>query len=151
MSEPYVITESWEYDYCVRRGIEPLIDERHIKMEIGLRVKIQRELFGRGEIGKDIAQANEKFFRWVWEHKPHYCEETMKPLSNYSAAFCSHILTRGAFPEMATDPRNINILSVEQHNKWENGNRKEMRIYNGNMKTIEILKREYNELRQHED
>ena len=75
----------------------------------------------------------------------------MKPLSNYSAAFCSHILTRGAFPEMATDPRNINILSVEQHNKWENGNRKEMRIYNGNMKTIEILKREYNELRQHED
>lgn len=151
MSEPHVITESWEYDYCVSRGIEPLIDERHIKMEIGLRVKIQRELFGRGEIGKDIAQANEKFFRWVWEHKPHYCEETMKPLSNYSAAFCSHILTRGAFPEMATDPRNINILSVEQHNKWENGNRKEMRIYNGNMKTIEMLKREYNELRQHED
>ena len=151
MSEPHVITESWEYDYCVSRGIEPLIDERHIKMEIGLRVKIQRELFGRGEIGKDIAQANEKFFRWVWEHKPHYCEETMKPLSNYSAAFCSHILTRGAFPEMATDPRNINILSVEQHNKWENGNRKEMRIYNGNIKTIEMLKREYNELRQHED
>lgn len=151
MSEPHVITESWEYDYCVSRGIEPLIDERHIKMEIRLRVKIQRELFGRGEIGKDIAQANEKFFRWVWEHKPHYCEETMKPLSNYSAAFCSHILTRGAFPEMATDPRNINILSVEQHNKWENGNRKEMRIYNGNMKTIEMLKREYNELRQHED
>ncbi len=151
MSEPHVITESWEYDYCVSRGIEPLIDERHIKMEIGLRVKIQRELFGRGEIGKDIAQANEKFFRWVWEHKPHYCEETMKPLSNYSAAFCSHILTRGAFPEMATDPRNINILSVEQHNKWENGNRKEMRVYNENMKTIEMLKREYNELRQHED
>lgn len=151
MSEPHVITERWEYDYCVSRGIEPLIDERHIKMEIGLRVKIQRELFGRGEIGKDIAQANEKFFRWVWEHKPHYCEETMKPLPNYSAAFCSHILTRGAFPEMATDPRNINILSFEQHNKWENGNRKEMRIYPGNMKTIEMLKREYNELRQHEN
>ena len=42
MDERHVITERWEYDYCVSRGIEPLIDERHIKIEIGLRVKIQR-------------------------------------------------------------------------------------------------------------
>lgn len=151
MDKPYIISERWEYDLCVSQGIEPLIDERHIRMEIGLRVEIQRELFGRGEIGHDIAKANEKFFRWVWEHKPHYCEETMRPLNHYSAAFCSHILTRGAFPEMATDPRNINILCLEQHNKWEKGNRKEMRIYPGNMKTIARLKREYNQLKQHED
>lgn len=143
----HVITERWEYDYCVSRGIEPLIDERHIKMDIRLRVEVQRELFGRGKIGADIARANDKFFRWVWAHKPHHCEETMRPLYDYSAAYCSHILTRGAFPEMATDPRNINILCLEQHNKWENGNRKEMRIYPGNMRRMEMLKNEYNQLR----
>lgn len=143
------ISTHLEYDYCQRGGYEPLLDDR-FDMDIALRVQIQKEKFGRGVYGKDVAQANERFFRWVWNNKPHRCEETMKPLPNYSACYCSHILTRGAFPEMATDPRNINILSLEMHNKWENGNRKEMRIYEQNMETIEKLKKEYSQLKPNE-
>lgn len=137
------ITEKFEYDYCLSRGFCPLIDNNFV-LDIRLRVAIQREMFGLATGSKrNIMLANEKFFRWVWEHKKHICEETMRPLYNYSAAFCSHILARGAYPEMAHDPRNINILCLEAHNKWENGNKKEMRIYKKNIKTIEILKREY--------
>ena len=127
-----------EYDYCVARGYEPLIDRR-FKMDIRLRVSVQRELFGDGHSPAE----NEKFYRWCWDHYPHICSETMRPLRAYSAVFVSHILTRGAHPQMAHDPRNVNILSFEAHNRWENGDRVNMRIYRSNMLLIEQLKSEY--------
>lgn len=141
MQEPVLISDREEYEFVTDRGFCPLLDYKRFKMDIRLRVDIQRELFGRGVI--DTMRANEKFFRWVWEHKPHRCEETLRPLPNYSAVYCSHILTRGAFPEMATDPRNINILCFDMHNRWENGDRQNMRIYPANMRLIELLKSEY--------
>lgn len=142
-----LITTRAEYDLCVKNGFQPLIDDRHFQLEIHLRVELQKELFGHCAIGRgNIPQANERFFRWVWKHKPHYCEETMRPLNNYSAVYCSHILTRGAFPEMAHDPRNINILCFEMHNKWENGDRASMRIWRKNQATITKLKEEYRQL-----
>lgn len=142
-----MITERCEYDYCVAHGYEPLIDIKKFQMDIRLRVEIQRELFGHCVFGRgDVPVANQRFYRWVWEHKPHRCEETMRPLYNYSATFISHILARGAFPEMAHDARNVNILCWQMHEKWEHGDRERMRIYAGNMRTIEMLKKEYAEL-----
>jgi hypothetical protein len=102
-------------------------------------VAIQRELFGTGH----TPQENEKFYRWCWDHYPHICAETMRPLRQYSATYVSHILTRGAHPEMAHDPRNVNILSFEMHNRWENGDRQYMRIYRINQLIIEQLRKEY--------
>lgn len=132
------ISTRQEYDYAKGRGYEPLIDRR-FDIEIHLRVSIQQELFGKGHIPAE----NEKFYRWCWEHKPHYCEETMRPLRQYSATYVSHILTRGAHPEMAHDPRNTNILCFAMHQKWENGDRENMRIYASNQLIIEKLKKEY--------
>lgn len=144
--EPYLITERFEYDYAVSRGYEPLIDTEHFRLDIRLRVELQREKFGHCVFGRgaDIMVANARFFRWVWEQKPHRCEECMKPLANYSATYCSHILTRGAHPEMAHDPRNINILCFQHHCNWEdNTKRKDMRIYRPNLSRIELLKNDY--------
>lgn len=143
--EPIIIQDREEYNYVTDRGFCPLLDYKNFKIDINLRIEIQREMFGRCVIGRGkIPQANERFFRWVWAHKPHRCEETMRPLREYSAAYCSHILTRGAHPEMAHDPRNINILCYEMHNLWENGKRENMRIYAGNVFVIDMLKKEYN-------
>lgn len=139
--EPFVIDTREQYDLCRAHGIEPLIDRR-FAMEIRLRVSIQRELFGRGHTPEE----NEKFYRWCWEHKPHICEECMRPLHHYSATYVSHILTRGAHPEMAHDPRNVNILCFDHHSTWENGSRENMRIYRSNVFTIEQLKKEYGEI-----
>ena len=129
------------YDYARSRGYEPLTDAR-FPMEIHLRVSIQHELFGRGHTPTE----NERFYRWCWEHSPKVCEETMQPLRSYSAVHISHILTRGAFPEMAHDPRNVNILSLAAHNRWENGDREGMRIYRSNLIRIEMLKNDYKDL-----
>lgn len=127
-----------EYDLCRARGYEPLIDRR-FAMNIHLRLSVQHELFGRGHTPEE----NEKFYRWCWEHYPHQCQETMRPLHQYSAIYISHILTRGAHPEMAHDPRNVNVLCFEQHNRWENGDRVNMRIYRSNVQLINQLKKEY--------
>lgn len=126
------------YDYARARGYEPLLGGM-FRLEINLRVSIQTELFGRGHTPEE----NEKFYRWCWEHKPHICEETMRPLHFYSAVHISHILTKGANPLMAHDPRNVNILSFDAHAKWENGNRKEMRIYEANKLVVAELMDDY--------
>ena len=139
MMEPIVITTRDQYELCKQQGFEPLLGLHLFPMDIRLRVAIQRELFGTGH----TPQENERFYRWCWDHYPHRCAETMRPLREYSATYVSHILTRGAHPEMAHDPRNVNILSFDQHNRWENGDRKNMRIFAGNQIIIEQLKREY--------
>ena len=138
MMDPIVIDTRELYDYARSRGYEPLTDKRFV-IDINLRVSIQRALFGSGHTPAE----NERFYRWCWEHKPHICEECMRPLREYSATYVSHILTKGAHPEMAHDCRNVNILCFSHHSVWENGNRENMRIYLGNMKTIEQLKKEY--------
>lgn len=138
MEEPFVIDARELYDYAKSRGYDALLDPR-FELTHDLRVSIQTELFGKGH----TPQENEKFYRWVWNNKPHYCEECMRPLRQYSATFVSHILSRGAHPEMAHDPRNTNILCFEHHAVWENGRRQSMRIYSSNKKVIEKLKKEY--------
>ena len=126
-----------EYDYVVSRGFEPLVDKR-FPMEIGLRREVQGEMFGKND-----SKGNEKFYKWCLRKFPHVCEECGVPIENPWAMNVSHILTRGAHPDKAHDPRNVNILCWRHHMEWENGNRKSMRIYSKNEKTIEQLKREY--------
>lgn len=127
------------YDYARSRGYEPLVQTQFFRMETGLRKELQRERFGNGHTPSE----NERFYRFMWENKPHYCEECMRPLAEYSAVYISHILTRGANPDMAHDPRNVNILCFRHHAEWENEDREKMRIWGKNQATIEELKNDY--------
>ena len=129
------------YKYAKSKGYEPLIDKR-FEMPIKVRIEVQRYLFGAGHTPAE----NERFYRYCWDLYPHICEECMRPLTQFSATYISHIRTRGAFPEAAHDVRNVNILCFKHHNQWETGNRKAMRIYPGNVQTIEQLTKEYNEV-----
>ena len=137
--QPFVIDTRELYDYARARGYEPLTDRR-FEVEIHLRVSIQRELFGTGHTPED----NEKFYRWCWNHYPHICAECMRPLRQYSATYISHILTRGAHPEMAHDPRNVRILCFHHHNQYEQRpTRKTMRIFAETERVISELKTDY--------
>lgn len=129
------------YKYAKNKGYEPLTDKR-FEMPIKVRIDVQRYLFGAGHTPAE----NERFYRYCWDLYPHICEECMRPLTQFSATYISHIRTRGAFPEAAHDVRNVNILCFKHHNQWETGNRKAMRIYPGNVQTIEQLTKEYNEV-----
>lgn len=137
--EPFLIDTREQYDLCKAHGIEPLVDRR-FTMEIRLRVSIQRELFGTGHTPAE----NERFYRFCWDHYPHICAECMRPLHQYSATFVSHIMTRGAHPEAAHDPRNVRILCFHHHNQYEQRpTRKTMRIFTETERVISELKADY--------
>lgn len=129
-----------EYDYVVSRGIfEPLADDR-FELEHGLRIAIQKEKFGGNN-----AKGNDKFYKFCLHHLPLVCKECGKPIRNPSAYNVSHILTRGAFPEMAHDIRNVYILCPEHHDMYEQKTtRRGMRIFDIAEERIQQLKQEYN-------
>lgn len=131
-----MITTAAEYKSAVGRGENPLLG-RDMSHEV--RLEVQQEKFGTGHTPAE----NERFYRWCWENKPHQCEECLRPLKGYSAVYVSHILTRGAYPQIAHDPRNTNILCERCHATWENGRREDMRIYESNLARIQYLRKEY--------
>lgn len=145
--EKYIVDKREEYDALKQRGIDILFWNRELVLTHRLRVEIQQDIFGRG----NHQDANQKFYRMAWEgsaapmDRGHFCQECHRHLENYSATYISHILSRGAHPEMAYDLRNFNILCPACHQKWENGDRQKMRIWNKNEIIMNTLKKEYGE------
>jgi hypothetical protein len=135
-----------EYFQKQINGVEPLLDPA-FDIEINLRKQLQNELFG--EDGSDPANRH-VFFKWVWENRPHVCEETGAFLGyTMQAEFMSHILSRGAHVEMWHDPRNINLLVPDAHRKWETGKREKMKIWDKNKPVIARLKADYSQLKNY--
>ena len=129
-----------DYDALLKRGIDALYDKRY-HLEIGLRREIQREKFGKND-----DEGNYKFYQYCLKHFPPVCEHCGKPIPHPWATNVSHILTRGSHPEMAHDPRNINILCWECHELWEHApTRAKLNPWfvEKNERTIETLKKEY--------
>jgi len=96
---------------------------------------------GRKRKAKDI-----DFYKKAWEKKQDLdggcrCENCGVYLPVYSSTFVSHILTRGANPELAHDFDNYNILCLACHRQWETGDRGNMNIFWKNEERIENLKK----------
>ena len=135
------ITNMEEYDALLKRGIDCLYDKRY-HLEIGLRREIQREKFGKNDDA-----GNALFYAYCIKHFPHVCENCGKPIEHPWATNVSHILSRGSHPEMAHDPRNMNILCWECHQKFEHTTTRHYLnpwFVEKNERTIQLLKREYN-------
>lgn len=131
-----------EYASLLKRGRDALRDTRY-SMAHGLRRDIQKQRFGGNN-----AEGNTKFYRYCLSSFPMVCEHCGKPIRHPSAYNVSHILSRGSHPEMAHDPRNINILCPECHDAWEHTTtrgRMNPWFVAKNEKRIEQLKQEYNE------
>ena len=138
--KPVVIHTREDFESAVKRGFNPLCEDAwKLPMAVDLRREIQREMFGKND-----AAGNQKFYKYCLEHKPLVCEECGCPINHPSAYNVSHILTRGAHPEMAHDPRNVNILCPKHHSAWEQATtRRGMLIEPKNERIIKQLKKEY--------
>lgn len=135
------ITNREDYDALLKRGIDCLYDKRY-HLEIGLRREIQREKFGKND-----DEGNAIFYRYCLHHFPRICENCGRPIEHPWATNVSHILTRGSHPEMAHDPRNVNILCWTCHELWEHApTRFKLNpwLVEKNERTIQMLKQEYN-------
>ena len=142
--ESYTITSREEYEALKARGIDALFYDKNLRLDIGLRKEIQEEIFGKG----NHQRANQKFYRMAWEKSTprmgsHFCQECHKKLESYSATYISHILSRGAHPEMAYDLRNFNILCADCHMKYDQGEKEKMKIWRRSEVIIRELKKEY--------
>ena len=143
MDAKYVITTWEEYNDLLKRGIDALYDERVAVLDNSFRREIQKAKFG----GNDDA-GNAKFYAYCLHHKACVCENCGKPIRHPWATNVSHILTRGSHPEMAHDPRNVNILCWECHTAWENTTTRDRLnpwFVEKNERTISKLKQEYND------
>jgi hypothetical protein len=143
---PVQITTWSQYQSWLKAGFEPLGDWRFF-INIDLRIEIQYLKFC-GSINRiNLDQANQKFYKYCYDNSLKICAETGQPIHHYQSAVVSHILSRSNKPEMAFDPRNVNILIPQMHAKWECKNRagenKEMRIYKRNQIVIRQLLLEY--------
>lgn len=135
------ITNREDYDALLKKGIDCLYDKRY-HLEIGLRREIQREKFGKNDNA-----GNALFYAYCLKHFPRVCENCGKPIPHPGATNVSHILSRGSHPEMAHDPRNMNILCWECHQKFEHKTtRYKLNLWfvEKNERTIQLLKQEYN-------
>lgn len=126
-------------------GYNPLQQWRKYSIDYDLRREIQSGLFGYVGAGRaGVPIANQKYYEWKWANNIHICEECAKPLQYYSAKYISHILTRGAHPAMAHDPRNSRILCFDCHEAAEHEHtHRELKIYQVDEILINILKHEY--------
>ena len=143
MDAKYVITTWEEYNDLLKRGIDALYDERVAVLDNSFRREIQKAKFG----GNDDA-GNAKFYAYCLHHKACVCENCGKPIRHPWATNVSHILTRGSHPEMAHDPRNVNILCWECHELWEHTTTRDRLnpwFVEKNERTISKLKQEYND------
>lgn len=132
-----------EYEYVKGRGHEPLVLPYVFDMKPEVRYQV---ILGKWPVYN--RKNTMKFYRWYWDNYPgpRKCEECGLPLLSYSAVYVSHILTRGSwpFPEVAYDPRNINLLCYDHHNHWERTDlRKTMRIFASNQLRIEQIQAEF--------
>jgi len=94
---------------------------------------------------KEVLRKDREIYKKVFEKSTHECEECGKYIvdefedeeGNINAIFqYSHILSKGAKVEYRHEIWNFNILCLECHQKWENGNRYEMKIFPKNKEEI---------------
>ena len=121
----------------VALGFEPLVDCQ-FSLDFDLRLELQGRFFSHASRANDV-----KYYHWMYDNKIKACEETGRPLRNYNATFVSHILSRGAYPEIRYDGRNANLLWPDMHEMWEIGDRTEMNIWLRNKMVIEELREDY--------
>ena len=127
-----------QYQHLIGRGYEPLMGycaplRAYFDIDNVLRRELQKERF----------KTKESFYKFCYTISNKICEECGLELPYYSAKNISHILTRGAHPAMALDPRNFNLLTYQNHTRWETGDRKNMKIYKKNQETMQMLNLEY--------
>ena len=76
----------------------------------------------------------------IWAERPRICEECQSPLKTPPVkSYFSHLLSKGAHPELRHDKRNIVLHCRECHNKWEfaPGFRQSCLTYNKHLEYIE--------------
>lgn len=90
--------------------------------------------------------ADTAFYNEIWAERNHSCEECGRNLGDtWKRYMFSHLITKGAHPDLRYDKRNIVLKCLECHNRWENGDRRNMRVFARYRDTISQMLKESSE------
>lgn len=85
-----------------------------------------------------------ELFLQIWDHRPHVCYVTGKPIKQLDARCFSHVLSKGAYPQYALEPINIVLVLPEVHYEWEFGKREGGKYdFSKKLKLAQELKTKY--------
>jgi hypothetical protein len=62
-------------------------------------------------------------FKEIWEERPHVSEVSGLTIYRFDIRCFSHILTKGAYGRFRLKKDNILLVTPEEHNQWEFGDR----------------------------
>lgn len=62
-------------------------------------------------------------FQQIWNERPHTSEISGRSLGEFSIHYFSHILTKGAYPSYRLEQKNIKLVTSDEHDLWEFGDR----------------------------
>jgi hypothetical protein len=103
---------------------------------------------GLSEHAKSKIKTDEEFYEYIFYHHPCCCAECRRPLNirfrdrdgKVIARWqYSHNLAKGAYPDLRHHPLNMERLCFKCHQRWENGDRQNMRIFKRVQKKIQKM------------
>lgn len=82
--------------------------------------KPRSKINNRSKQGKKVANQDAKFFREIFNERPHYSEVSGEWLSDtFNPVFCSHVLSKAAFPRARHWKENIMLKTYDEHQRYE--------------------------------
>lgn len=62
-----------------------------------------------------------QLFEQLWEERPHMSYLSGIPLGRFSVSYFAHVLSRKQFPCFSYNPKNIVLLTIEEHRLLDQG------------------------------
>lgn len=62
-------------------------------------------------------------FLELWNERPHVSQVSGEPIQFFSVSNFAHILSKGAFPSLRLEKRNIYLVTKEEHHEYDCGDR----------------------------
>ncbi len=84
-------------------------------------------------------------FKAIWETRPHVCQMTGEPISEFNVWNFMHILSKGAYPKFRLFDKNILLVTKEFHNEYDNGDRSAPEFKDVMVLHDELIKQYYND------
>lgn len=86
--------------------------------------KVQKQLKRTAIVYKRKASGEGEMFLKIWSERKHICSCCDKKLGDeLNVSYMSHLLSKGAYPSLRLDERNIMIKCTECHYEYGNGNK----------------------------
>lgn len=111
----------------------------------GFKVKQRKPMKRTPLKAKRKASGQAKVFKAIWDSRPHWCEVCWATIQQPRPENFSHLLPKGAYPELKLDERNIVLKCRDCHNLWHRHGASGLRYSFSWVRIVQLRDELYNE------